>query len=106
MVPNQLAMLVPSFDPSKDDIEDYTTKVELLIEAWPDDKYTELAARLILNTSGTAFKKLQLHRTELMKGTKSSIEQLVAILGGQWGRVCGEALRGGGEGAVPVSTEA
>ena len=87
MVPNQLAMLVPSFDPSKDDIEDYTTKVELLIEAWPDDKYMELATRLILNTSGTAFKKLQLHRAELMKGTRSSIEQLISILGGQWGRV-------------------
>ena len=87
LVPNQLAMLVPSFDPSKDDIEDYTTKVELLLEAWPSDKYMELATRLILNTSGTAFKKLQLHRTDLLKGTRSSIEKLVSILGGQWGRV-------------------
>ena len=34
-VPNQLAILVPSFDPSKDDLQVYTQKVELLLTAWP-----------------------------------------------------------------------
>lgn len=50
-VPNQLAVLVlvPSFDPSKDDLQVYTQKVELLLEAWPSTKYGELATRLILN---------------------------------------------------------
>ena len=84
---NQLATLVPSFDPSKDDMEDYTTKVELLLEAWPSDKYMELATRLILNTGGAAKQKLQLHRAELTKGTRSSVEKRVATSGGQWGRV-------------------
>jgi len=42
MVPNQLAILVPSFDPSKDDIDIWTRKIDLLVHAWPDGKITEL----------------------------------------------------------------
>ena len=43
MVPNQLAVLVPTFDPSRDDIDTWAKKVELLMHAWPDGKITELA---------------------------------------------------------------
>ena len=56
-VSNQLAMLVPSFDPGKDDLQVYSQKVALLVEAWPQTKYTELATRLILNCVGSAFQK-------------------------------------------------
>ena len=35
VVSNQLANLVPSFDPSKDDLQVYQQKVALLLEAWP-----------------------------------------------------------------------
>ena len=55
MVPNQLAALVPSFDPSKDDLQVYSQKVGLLVEAWPSGKFTALVTRLILNCSGSAF---------------------------------------------------
>ena len=44
-VSNQLAVLVPTFDPSKDDLQIYSQKVMLLLEAWPPNKYTELATR-------------------------------------------------------------
>lgn len=83
----QMAMLVPSFDPSKDDLEQYTQKVELLSEIWPATKMNELVTRLILNTTGSAFQKLQLSRSKLMTGDKAGIELLVTTLGGQWGKV-------------------
>ena len=87
MVPNQLAMLVPAFDPSKDSLEIWTQKVELLVGAWPPAKLSELATRLILGTTGSAFQKLQLHKDELVKNDPKAIKQLVAYLGGQWGKV-------------------
>ena len=87
MVPNQLAVLVPTFDPSRDDIDTWAKKVELLMHAWPDGKITELVTRLILGTSGSAFQKLQLHQSELLKNDRKVIPRLVELLGGQWGRV-------------------
>ena len=50
LVPNQIASLVPTFDPSKDDLLTYTRKVELLVGMWPDGRWTELASRLILGS--------------------------------------------------------
>ena len=47
LVPNQLASLVPTFDPAKDEILEYTKKVQLLMNMWPEGKWTELATRLI-----------------------------------------------------------
>ena len=35
-VPNQLASLVPTFGLAKDDLTDYTKKVQLLMNMWPD----------------------------------------------------------------------
>jgi hypothetical protein len=87
MVPNQIAALVPPFDPSKDDLQVYTQKVSLLLEAWPIGKHTELVTRLILNCSGSAFLKLQLHQKELMVNDRQSVQKLVEILGGHWGQI-------------------
>ena len=87
LVPNQLANLVPTFDPSKDEIVDYTKKVQLLMNMWPEGKWTELATRLILGCTGTAFQKLQLHSTELTNNDKKSIQRLIELLGGQWGQI-------------------
>ena len=87
MVPNQLAILVPTFDPSRDDIDTWTKKVELLVHAWPEGKTIELVTRLILGCSGSAFQKLQLHQAELLKNDRKVIPRLVELLGGQWGRV-------------------
>ena len=86
-VPNQLSALVPSFDPSKDDLQVYTQKVGLLVEAWPAGKYTELVTRLILNCSGSAFLKLQLHQKELLENDRKSVKRLVELLGGHWGQL-------------------
>lgn len=82
-----MAMLVPSFDPSKDDLEQYTHKVELLSEIWPQNKMNELITRLMLNATGSAFQKLQLNRAKMMTGDKAGIQLLVSTLGGQWGKV-------------------
>ena len=86
-VSNQLASLVPSFDPSKDDMVQYQQRVELVMAAWPKTKITELVTRLILNCQGSAFAKLQLHQSELLTGEESSVKRLIEILGGQWGRI-------------------
>ena len=83
---NRMATLVPTFDPSKDDLEQYTQKVELLSEIWPATKINELITRLILNTNGTAFQKLQLNKSQLMTNDKKGVQQLVQLLGGQWGK--------------------
>ena len=84
---NNMATLVPSYDPSKDDLEQYTQKVELLTEIWPSAKLNELIARLVLNTSGSALQKLQLNRQKLMTNDKAGVELLINLLGGQWGKV-------------------
>ena len=86
-VPNQLTSLVPQFDPAQHDLEQYTQKVELLTEIWPQGKIDELITRLILGTSGAAFQKLQLQRSTLLTGDKSGVEKLVPILGGHWGKI-------------------
>ena len=86
-VPNQLAILVPQFDPSKDDVQVYAQKVNLLLNAWPEGKYTELATRLILGCSGSAFNKLQIHQSEVTKNDRKSIQRIVELLGGQWGQI-------------------
>ena len=41
LVPNQLASLVPTFDPVKDEILEYTKKVQLLMNMWPEGKWIE-----------------------------------------------------------------
>ena len=86
-VSNQLAALVPSFDPSKDDMTIYSQKVELVLAAWPKEKITELTTRLILNAQGTAFQKLQIHHAELMANEAKSVRRVIELLGGQWGRI-------------------
>ena len=82
LVPNQLAALVPSFDPAQDDIREYAKKVELLRGMWPDGKWTELCTRLILGCKGTAFQKLQLHSSEVTKNEPKSVERIIELLGG------------------------
>ena len=87
-ISNQLANLVPTFDPSKDDMNIYQQKVELVLAAWPKTKITELTTRLILNCTGTAFQKLQLHQSELLaENDPKSVQLLIKLLGGQWGRI-------------------
>ena len=87
-MPSQMAMLVPAFDPSKDDMTMYQQKVEMLCQVWPPKKMPELVTRLILSTTGSAFQKLQLHHAELCthQDTKG-VQQLISILGGHWGRI-------------------
>ena len=82
MVSNQLAMLVPSFDPGKDDLQIYQQKVELLCATWPENRFGELATRLVLNTTGTAFQKLQQHQLEVTANDKSAVKRIIALLGG------------------------
>ena len=86
-VQSQLAALVPSFDPAKDDLTVYTQKVSLLLSAWPEGKYNELATRLILGCSGSAFNKLQIHASEITQNDRKSIQRIVELLGGHWGQI-------------------
>ena len=85
-ISNQLASLVPNFDPSKDDLQMYQRKVEMVLSVWPEAKISELVTRLILNTTGSAFAKLQLHHKELCTNEAKSIHKLIEYLGGHWGQ--------------------
>ena len=87
MVPTQLAILVPSFDPSRDDLRTYVQRVELLATAWPKEKISELITRLILGCSGSAFQKLQLQKDQLAANDLKSVAKLIEILGGHWGQI-------------------
>ena len=86
-VGTQLSTLVPSFDPSKDTLQVYQQKVELVLAAWPKTRITELVMRLILNCQGSAFTKLQLHQAELMENDEKSVKKVIELLGGHWGRI-------------------
>ena len=81
-VPNQLAVLVPTFDPAVDNVEIWTNKVELLLLTWPPTKIQELATRLVLGCKGTAFQKLQLHRDEILVNDTKGIQKIVELVGG------------------------
>ena len=87
MVSNQLAMLVPQFDPSTDDVNVWSGKVELLLNTWPKDKLNELATRLILGCKGSMFLKLQLNRSSILTGSEKGIQRLVELVGGSFGQV-------------------
>lgn len=84
---HQLATLVPTFDPAVDDVTTWSNKVELLLAAWPESKIVELATRLILNTKGSAFQKLQLKQKEILINDPKGIRRLVELVGGTWGQV-------------------
>ena len=84
---NNLATLVPTFDPAKDDLQTYQQKVELLCAAWPEARFGELATRLVLNTAGTAFQKLQQHQTEVTVNDKKAVRRIIELLGGTWGQI-------------------
>ena len=86
-ISNQLATLVPSFDPSKDELLEYQQKVELLLMAWPQNKIRELVTRLVLNCKGSAFQKLQIHQQELLTGETKTVHRLIELLGGHWGKI-------------------
>ena len=86
-VPAQLALLVPTFDPASDNVEIWSSKVELLAATWPATKLTELSTRLILGCKGTAYQKLQLHQKELLVNDPKSIQKLVELVGGTWGQI-------------------
>ena len=86
-ITNQLASLVPSFDPATDNVEIWASKIELLQSAWPQDKMLELATRIVLNCKGTAYQKLQLHSKEVLTTNASGIKRLVQLVGGTWGQV-------------------
>ena len=45
---SSLAHLVPSYNPAVDDLVTWSQKVALLAGAWPEEKMSELIARLIL----------------------------------------------------------
>ena len=83
-ISNQLASLVPNFDPAKDDLQMYQQKVEMVLSVWPQSKISELVTRLILNTAGSAFAKLQLHHSELCTHDAKSVHKLIEHLGGHW----------------------
>jgi hypothetical protein len=86
-VPKELASLVPNFDPAVDNVEIWTSKVELLLATWPNNKLNELATRLILGCKGTAHQKLQLLRSEVLTNDEKGIQRLVEIVGGTWGQI-------------------
>ena len=86
-VSNQLAMLVPAFDPAVDNVDIWASKVSLLLAAWPENKIAELATRLILNTKGTAYQKLRLNQKEILVDDRKGIQRLVELVGGLWGQV-------------------
>ena len=86
-IPNQLAILVPSFDPASDNVDIWSSKVSLLLEAWPQNKILELITRLILNTKGSAYQKLHLHQKDLLVHDCKGVQKLVELVGGTWGRV-------------------
>lgn len=87
LVASHLANLVPTFNPATDDLKAYSQKVQLLLRMWPEGKYTELATRLILGCSGSAFDKLQLNSDQITGNDKKSIQKLIELLGGQWGQI-------------------
>ena len=86
-VPANLTQLVPTFDPSEDDVETWSKKVELLSKVWPKEKISELTTRLILNTKGSAFQKLQIHQDELLQNDLKCVKKLVEVVGGQFGQI-------------------
>ena len=86
-ITSQLNSLVPTFDPSTDDVNIWTGKVELILSAWPKNRVAELATRLILGCKGSVFLKLQQQREAICVNDPKGIKKLVEIVGGSWGQI-------------------
>ena len=84
---SQLYQLVPVFDPAVDSVEAWSQKISILLAAWPSNKLLELSTRIVLNTKGSAFQKLQLRQKEIFTGTPDGVKKIVAIVGGTFGQI-------------------
>ena len=84
---SQLAQLVPTFDPGVDSVEQWSQKIRLILQAWPESRLRELATRIVLNTKGSAFQKLELRQSEVLTGDKGGIEKIIEIVSGQFGQI-------------------
>lgn len=71
---------MPTFDLAIDNVEIWTNKVELLLTAWPCNRFQELATRLFPGCKGTEFQKLQLHRSEMIINDPKGIQRIVELL--------------------------
>ena len=90
-VPKELASLVPGFDPSTDNVEIWTSKVELLLDTWPPDKLNELATRLILGCKGTAY--LPETATFEKRGADQQPQGHPKVGGDRWRNLGSDSLR-------------
>ena len=103
-IPSQLAILVPSFDPSKDDLQVYQQKVQLVLAVWPAGKVSELVTRLILNRFGLCKAAVTPWRVVHQRSKECSQAHRVVrrTLGTDW---TGEKVRRRWESFVSVHTE-
>ena len=58
-VSNQLAMLVPTFDPAVDNVDIWASKVSLLLEAWPENKIAEFGYKTHSEHQGNCLPEAQ-----------------------------------------------
>lgn len=86
-MPNQLAILAPTFDPATNNVEIWSNRVEPLLLTWPSNKAQELATRLVLGCKGAAFQKLQLHRDKILINDPKGLQRIVELVGGKWGAI-------------------
>ena len=87
IVPKKLASLVPSFDPTMDNVGIWTSKVELLLATWPPSKLNELATRLILGCKRCSLSETAATSGEVLTNSEKGIQRLVEIVGGTWGQI-------------------
>ena len=77
---NGLWSLLPSFDPSTDDVREYVGKVKFLEGICPKKDKSMLAPRLAMLCKGTAWSQVRNVKAELLTDSENGVKHLLAAL--------------------------
>ena len=87
----QLAMLpwakIPTFVPGETNVESYARSVQFLFSLWPPQARESFVTALILKVEGTAMETIMNNQKLFEEKNQESLENLMKILGGSWGKL-------------------
>lgn len=72
--------LVPAFDPATSNYDNYKAKIQLLLMTWPAKFKKELAVRIAIQTTGTAWDKLKTMMDKIGAEDGSGVRAILSSL--------------------------
>ena len=77
---------IPEFIPGQTDPEEYATKLRFVAMLWPQQHYSHLVSRAVLNLKGSAFDQAALNPELVASQDEVALKNIVNLVGGSWGK--------------------